>query len=138
MSRRGKLCSVANILLYAEYVYRSVTEALFEQIGHLERPVLNRRTGKLAIYCCLKQGGRFMSEADEKVTSRKMTGYISVEPISPQFDAELRSRKPEFGIRDLDDVVSLAKRNGLTLVNQEAPGGGTNLFLLFKFGDNAQ
>lgn len=50
-----------------------------------------------------------------------------------QFDAELRGRSADFGIRDLDDVLALAEEAGLTLQSQAALGGGTNLFLTFAY-----
>lgn len=79
-----------------------------------------------------------MSEADEKVCS-DFSSHVSCyfRPYASQFDAELRSRKPEFGIRNLDDVKDLANRNGMELVSQEAPGGGTNLFLIFRFANGS-
>jgi hypothetical protein len=45
----------------------------------------------------------------------------------------LRSRTPEFGLRDLDDIVNLAEAQGMHLSSKEALGGGTNLFLQFQF-----
>lgn len=72
----------------------------------------------MALYCCLKVGGEFQSEADKK------------------FDATLKARNPEFGIRNLDDVVALAEAQGLKLVGSEALGGGTNLFIVFAFSSD--
>lgn len=97
------------------FTNRRVTEALFEQIGRREGSILHREHGRLALYCCLKVEGRFQSEADEK------------------FDAVLRARKSEFGIRNLDDITRLAEAQGLQLLSKDAPGGGTNLFLVFGF-----
>ncbi|CAD6566235.1 MAG: hypothetical protein CYPHOPRED_000529 [Cyphobasidiales sp. Tagirdzhanova-0007] len=103
--------SVTNLLNVTPW---QVTQKLFQQIGRLDRPILNKEHGILAVYCCLKQGGEFLSEKDKK------------------FDANLRSRDPEFGIRNLDDIVTLATAHNLHLATAETPGGGTNLFLLFK------
>ena len=36
-------------------------------------------------------------------------------PSNAAFDASLRSRNPEWGVRDLDDVEALAKRSGFAL-----------------------
>lgn len=36
-------------------------------------------------------------------------------PSNAAFDADLRRRNPEWGLRDLDDVVTLARRHGLEL-----------------------
>jgi hypothetical protein len=99
----------------ADQPSRDVTKALFRQVGRSDRPILNRQHGRLAIYCCLKVGDEFQSEADAK------------------FDATLRARKSEYGIRNLDDVVALAEAQGMELLSREAPGGGTNLFLQFTF-----
>lgn len=50
-----------------------------------------------------------------------------------QFDKELRLRNPEFGIRDLEAVVELAAQQGLHLSRRQALGGGTNIFLEFRY-----
>jgi hypothetical protein len=36
-------------------------------------------------------------------------------PSNAAFDADLRRRNPEWGVRDLDDVVALARRHSLEL-----------------------
>ena len=36
-------------------------------------------------------------------------------PSNAAFDADLRTRNPEWGVRDLDDVVALARRHSLEL-----------------------
>ena len=36
-------------------------------------------------------------------------------PSNAEFDASLRQRNPEWGVRDLDDVTALADRHGFTL-----------------------
>jgi len=104
--------SVTNLLNVAPW---PVTEHLFEQLGKSEQPILHRENGVLAMYCCLRDSGRFLSDSDEK------------------FDAVLRERDPEFGIRNLEDVVSLANAQGLQLVSKEFLAGGTNQFLRFAF-----
>lgn len=50
-----------------------------------------------------------------------------------KFDNALKARTPEFGLRDLDDIVKLAQKQGMQLVSEEALGGGTNLFVQFEF-----
>lgn len=50
-----------------------------------------------------------------------------------QFDEVLRARTPEFGLRNLDDLVQLAHQQGMVLTSKEALGGGTNMFLQFRF-----
>lgn len=94
---------------------RKVTETLFKELGHCERPILNRVHGRLALYCCLREDGKFLSQADEK------------------FDGELRGRSPDFGIRNLQDIVGLAEEEGLQLLSKEFLAGGTNQFLQFGF-----
>lgn len=93
----------------------TVTQALFRQLAESADPILNRKNGILTVYCCLRVGGQFRSVADEK------------------FNAELRGRSADFGIRDLDDVLALAEEAGLELQSQAALGGGTNLFLTFAY-----
>ncbi|KAK9894334.1 hypothetical protein P389DRAFT_94978 [Cystobasidium minutum MCA 4210] len=106
------MITVTNLVNVAPW---AVTEALFETIGTSPGQVLERSKGVLCLYAALKKGGAFQSEADAK------------------FDATLRARTPEFGLRDFDDIVAMAEAQGLKLISEEALGGGTNLFLQFQF-----
>jgi SAM-dependent methyltransferase len=47
------------------------------------------------------------------------------------FDADLRRRNPDWGVRDLEEVTELAGRYGLTLV-ERIPMPGNNLSLVFR------
>lgn len=52
-------------------------------------------------------------------------------PSNAAFDASLRARNPEWGVRDIADVTALARDNGLTCVNiAEMPAN--NLVLAFE------
>ena len=120
--------------------YRTVTQALFRQLAEAADPILNRKHGILTMYCCLRVGGQFQSAADEKVSLARASSllqvarlHVDVCPLTTQFDAELRGRSADFGIRDLDDVLALAEEAGLELQSQAALGGGTNLFLTFAY-----
>ncbi len=48
-----------------------------------------------------------------------------------EFDASLRSRDPEWGIRHLEDVVDAAGRNGLEL-SKVVDMPANNLIVIFK------
>jgi cyclopropane fatty-acyl-phospholipid synthase-like methyltransferase len=39
-------------------------------------------------------------------------------PSNAAFDASLKARNPEWGVRDLDEVVALARRHGFTLADR--------------------
>lgn len=52
-------------------------------------------------------------------------------PSNAAFDADLRTRNPEWGIRDLDDMVALAVRHGLRL-DEIVEMPANNLSLLFR------
>lgn len=52
-------------------------------------------------------------------------------PSNADFDASLRARNPEWGVRDIADVTALANRNGLILIKiAEMPAN--NLVLVFE------
>jgi SAM-dependent methyltransferase len=52
-------------------------------------------------------------------------------PTNAEFDASLRARNPQWGVRDLADVTALANDNGLTLIKTtEMPAN--NLVLAFE------
>ena len=52
-------------------------------------------------------------------------------PSNLAFDQSLRSQNPEWGVRDLDDVVAAAKERGLSLQTTiEMPAN--NLSVVFK------
>lgn len=114
-----------------------MTERLFKALGAPEEQILSRSKGTLCLYAALKKAGRFQSEADEKVGSISLCPCRSLLTIGLlQFDATLRARTPEFGLRNLDDIVALAEAQGLKLISEEALGGGTNLFLQFQFSSS--
>jgi hypothetical protein len=46
----------------------------------------------------------------------KRTGEHTA-PSNAAFDEDLRGRNPEWGVRDLDDVVALANRHSLVLAD---------------------
>ena len=52
-------------------------------------------------------------------------------PTNEEFDANLRGRNPAWGIRDLGDVVALARRRGLTLA-ETIPMAANNLSVIFR------
>ncbi|WP_445501719.1 DUF938 domain-containing protein [Microvirga sp. G4-2] len=52
-------------------------------------------------------------------------------PSNEAFDADLRRRNPEWGIRDLEAVAELAGSHGLTLV-ERIPMPANNLSLVFR------
>jgi len=53
-------------------------------------------------------------------------------PSNAAFDASLRARDPEWGVRDLNRVCDLAGRNGLVLVERVAMPAN-NLSLVFRY-----
>jgi len=54
-----------------------------------------------------------------------------IAPSNAAFDASLRARDPESGVRDLEDVVAAAGRAGLTLASvEEMPAN--NLSIIFR------
>jgi hypothetical protein len=52
-------------------------------------------------------------------------------PSNEAFDRDLRRRNPDWGVRDLNDVVALASTNGLELV-ERIPMPANNLSLVFR------
>jgi hypothetical protein len=52
-------------------------------------------------------------------------------PSNQDFDARLRAQNPLWGVRDLTDVASLAKRNGLELA-ETVPMPANNLSVIFR------
>ncbi|KAJ1028519.1 hypothetical protein NDA16_001685 [Ustilago loliicola] len=99
----------------------SVTQSLFShldpRLGYATqqgyRNVL-RRDGWIAIYGAFNQNGKFTSEGNQN------------------FDADMKSRNPEFGLRDVqNEIVPLAERHGFELNERiDMPAG--NLFLIFR------
>jgi len=55
-------------------------------------------------------------------------------PTNLAFDERLRAQNPAWGIRDLDDVVALAKRHGLALA-ETVPMPANNLSIIFRRGE---
>ncbi len=54
-------------------------------------------------------------------------------PSNEAFDADLRMRNPEWGLRDMEEVVALAERNGLSLV-EIMPMPANNFSVVFRRG----
>jgi hypothetical protein len=52
-------------------------------------------------------------------------------PSNAAFDADLRARNPEWGVRDLDDVSALAAKHGLDRVEHVAMPAN-NLSVVFR------
>jgi hypothetical protein len=52
-------------------------------------------------------------------------------PSNETFDASLRARDPEWGVRDLDDVKALAERHGFAFV-ERVPMPANNLSVVFR------
>ncbi len=52
-------------------------------------------------------------------------------PSNEAFDADLRKRNPEWGLRDMEDVVALAGQNGLSLV-EVVPMPANNFSVIFR------
>ncbi len=52
-------------------------------------------------------------------------------PSNEAFDASLRARNPEWGVRDITDVRNLAEQHGLMLVEIE-PMPANNMILIFE------
>jgi hypothetical protein len=58
-------------------------------------------------------------------------GGVHTAPSNEAFDADLRARNPEWGVRDLDDVRALAARHGFDFVERIAMPAN-NLSVLFR------
>jgi SAM-dependent methyltransferase len=58
-------------------------------------------------------------------------GGVHTAPSNEAFDASLRARNPEWGVRDLDDVKALAAGNGLQFVERVAMPAN-NLSVVFR------
>ena len=54
-------------------------------------------------------------------------------PSNAAFDADLRARNPQWGIRDLGDVIALAERCGFALA-ETVPMPANNLSVIFRRG----
>lgn len=70
----------------------TAVQRMFELAGAMLEP-----GGLFCLYGPFSRGGRFSTRSNE------------------DFDASLRARNPSMGIRDIDDLVDLAGRNGLVL-----------------------
>jgi hypothetical protein len=53
-------------------------------------------------------------------------------PSNASFDASLRQRNPQWGVRDVADVHALAQQHGLALVERVAMPAN-NLSLVFRY-----
>ena len=53
-------------------------------------------------------------------------------PSNAAFDADLRRRNPEWGVRDLDDVVALARRHSLALAEVVAMPANNFIVILTR------
>jgi SAM-dependent methyltransferase len=71
--------------------------------------------GRLFLYGPFKQDGRHIAESNEA------------------FDASLRTRNPEWGVRDIGDIRAIAHEHGLMLVEIE-PMPANNMILIFENG----
>ena len=64
-------------------------------------------------------------------------GGCHTAPSNAEFDANLRRRNAEWGVRDLDDVTALAEGHGFTL-EQVIAMPANNLTVVFRAGDRSQ
>jgi len=87
-------------------------EALFAGLGRVLAP-----DGVLAIYGPFKYGGRFTTASNAA------------------FDAMLRERDPDSGVRDVEAVDALAKALGLELLADHAMPANNQLLVWGKIGD---
>lgn len=84
-------------------------EAFFEGVGR----VLERDSGRLAVYGAFKYRGAFTSASNAA------------------FDADLKSRDPASGIRDFEKVNALAETQGLALI-ADHPMPANNQLLVWR------
>ncbi len=56
---------------------------------------------------------------------------VETAPSNEAFDADLRARNPDWGVRDLEDVAAEAEANGLAL-DRVAPMPANNLSVMFR------
>jgi len=63
-------------------------------------------------------------------------GGAHTAPSNEEFDASLRSRNPEWGVRDLEEVENAAARRGFSLVEVTAMPAN-NFSVLFRRADDA-
>ena len=56
---------------------------------------------------------------------------VETAPSNLAFDADLRARNPEWGLRDVEAVAEVARERGLTLVERR-PMPANNVMLLFR------
>lgn len=74
---------------------------------------------------CLGSGGLLLTYGPYKVSGRHTA------PSNERFDASLRQRNPAWGVRDVDELVSMAAPHGLALVERVAMPSN-NFFLVWK------
>lgn len=110
------VCNLTHVAPWA------VTESLFShldpRVGYVTqqgyRNLLSRQHGWIAIYGAFNENGTFTSPGNEA------------------FDKEIRSRNPDFGLRDLQsEIIPLAHTHGYALAQRiQMPAG--NLLLVFR------
>ena len=61
---------------------------------------------------------------------------VETAPSNEAFDADLRARNPEWGVRDLEDVVAEAEKNGLMLDCVEPMPANNRSVVFRKTGDS--
>lgn len=105
--RRADAVLCSNMIHIAPW---EATLALFDGA----KTVLGPRA-PLILYGPFKRGGRHTAPSNE------------------QFDASLRARNADWGVRDLDDVAEVARRNGFTL-EQSVDMPANNLLVVFRSG----
>jgi hypothetical protein len=86
----------------------AATEGLMRGTGRLLQS-----GGKLVLYGPFKEDGRHVSPSNEA------------------FDDDLKARDSDWGVRDLDDVIEVARRYGLT-INEKVAMPANNIVLVFN------